>query len=220
MKNFLKKIIHPFYKHYHFWYHSKPRKYIYKKVWTIIYPTVFSPIHTQSTKIFLDYIFLLDLTNKSVLELGCGSGIISILSAYNNALVTATDINKIALNSLKKASLKQNLTINCIHSDLFQNIFKRDFDYIFINPPFYPKNARSINEKAWFCGEQFEYFEALFKQLPQFISKNTLVMMILSKDCKLNVIFDIALKNNLISTKIYTKKTFYDAHYIYKINAN
>lgn len=215
MKKLFKKITHPFYKKYHFWYHKKPRKYRYKNVYTIVQPTVFSPKNTISTKVFLDYIDALILQNKTALELGCGSGIISIFTSSKNAKTTATDINKIAIDSLKKVGLAQGFNIKTIESNLFDKIPKQSFDYIFINPPYYPKKPTNIEEKAWFCGENFEYFEQLFKQLNENLSKNTL--MILSDDCELEKIQEIAKKNKLAIHCIFTKKLVTEKNFIYSI---
>lgn len=218
MKKLIRKITHPFFKRYHFWYHRKPRKYIYNNIYTIVQPTVFSPINTQSTKVFLDFINKIDLKNKSVLELGCGSGIISILSASKNGIVTATDINEAAIKSLKKMATKQGFKINTIISDLFDKISIKNFDFIFINPPFYPKKPKDVIEKAWFCGNNFEYFEQLFEQLPQYLTKTSNCFMILSNDCDYNSINSIALKNHLLLEKVFKKNTRLEVNYIYKIN--
>jgi release factor glutamine methyltransferase len=222
MKKLLKKITHPFYKKYHFWYHKRPRKYVYKNVFTMVQPTVFSPKNTISTKIFLDYISTLDFQNKTVLELGCGSGIVSIFSASKGAKVTASDIHKITLNSLEKVSKKQGFNIDCVYSNLFENIkmpnrVESRFDYIFINPPYYPKKPKNIEEQAWFCGENFEYFKNLFNQLPRHINKNQ-VFMILSEDCDLKTIKNIAYQNKLNFTQIYQKQTILEKNYIYKMD--
>lgn len=217
MKKLLKRITHPLYKRYHFWYHKKPRKYIYKNVYTIVQPSVFSPKNTVSTKVFLDYITTLDLKEKVVLELGCGSGIISIHAASKGAKVTASDINKIAINSLQEVSKKQNFNFNCIISDLFDVINKSNFDYIFINPPYYPKKPKNIEEQAWFCGENFEYFKSLFFQLKENSTTNTRVLMILSDACDLEKIKTIASKNNLKLELISTKRLSFETNFIFKI---
>ena len=65
---------------------------------------MFPPHYTISTKILLDYISNLDLKNKTLLELGCGSGIISLFAASKGALVTASDINKKALKALENSA--------------------------------------------------------------------------------------------------------------------
>lgn len=217
MRKLIQKITHPFYKKYHFWYHSKPRKYYYKNIWTIVQPSVFSPKNTISTKVFLDYLNSLNLTNKTILELGCGSGIISLLCAAKGGEIFATDINKTALESLKISSEKQDLKIECIYSDLFNSIPKINFDCIIINPPYYPKKSKNIEEQAWFCGENFEYFESLFQQLPNQLSKNTDCLIILSEDCDFKSIQKIAKKNKLSFAKIVEKKTLLEENFIYKI---
>ncbi len=218
MKKIIRKITHPLYKRYHFWYHRKPRKYTYKNVYTVVQPSVFSPINTISTKVFLDFIDTLELKNKTVLELGCGSGIISIFSASKNGKVTATDINEIAMDSLSKVARDQNFNIKTIISDLFDKIENRPFDYIFINPPYYPKNANSISEQAWFCGGNFEYFHKLFNQLTSHLSDTTNCFMILSEDCEFNSIKNIASKNDLLLTQVLKKTTPLELNFIHKIN--
>ena len=225
MKNLIRRIAHPIYKRYHFWYHRKPRKYTYNNIYTIVQPTVFSPINTVSTKVFLDYIDTIELNNKTVLELGCGSGIISIFSASKGSEVTATDINKTALNSLKKVSENQGFDIDCIYSDLFDEITKPNktgfnFDYIFINPPYYPKKPRKLEEEAWFCGANFEYFEELFNQLPTYLSENTNCYMILSDDCNIKKIKEIAKKNHVLFNCVLNEKKVGETNFILKLMKN
>jgi len=218
MKRLLKKITNPIYKKYHFWYHKKPRKYTYKNVYTIVQPSVFSPKNTVSTKVFLDYIDNLKLNNKKVLELGCGSGIISILSASKGGEVTATDINKKALNSLKEVSENQKFNIKCIFSDLFDEISNTNFDYVFINPPYYPKKPKNIEEQAWFCGANFEYFKKMFFQLKKINLNYTSILMILSNECDLKSIKKISNKHKFKLDEIHKKKLILEENYIYKIN--
>ena len=217
MKKFIQKLIHPFYKRYHFWYHRKARKYTFRNVYTIVQPGVFSPKNTLSTKVFLDYISTLKLTSKSILELGCGSGIISVFAASKNAYVTASDINQIALDSLKQVSAKQNVKINTVFSDLLDKIDPNTFDYIFINPPYYPKKPFNLTEKAWFCGENFEFFEKMFFQLKQINPNKTTVLMILSNACDIVMIDKIAKKNFLIINPVSAIKLTFETNTIYQI---
>lgn len=133
------KIVDPILKWFFQRYYSKPRKYRYQNIEVIVYPEVFPPHFTISTKLLIDYINSIDLKGKKVLELGCGSGIISLLAASKGALVTASDINRTALKALEKASLKNALPIHVINSNLFDKLQEKQFDYIIINPPYYPK---------------------------------------------------------------------------------
>ena len=217
MKKFIQQLAHPFYKRFHFWYHRKARKYTFKNVYTIVQPGVFSPKNTLSTKVFLDYISTLDITSKRVLELGCGSGIISVFAASQNAVVTASDINQIALDSLKKVSTAQNLKINPVFSDLLDEIEPTQFDYIFINPPYYPKNPSNLTEKAWFCGENFEFFEKLFFQLKQKKPAQTTVLMILSDACDIIKLDGIAKNNALKFNPVFSIELTFESNTIYQI---
>ncbi|WP_130733479.1 methyltransferase [Flavobacterium sp. J27] len=217
MRNFIKKITHPFLKYALKVYYYKPRKYYYDSISIEIHPKVFPPHLTFSTKILLDFIQPLDLKDKTFLELGCGSGIISLSAAKKGASVTATDINQIALLYLEKNAKKNHLSITILESDLFDSLEKKSFDYIIINPPYYPKNPKNIVEKAWFCGANFEYFEKLFHQLKHQVHfQNTL--MILSEDCAIERISDIAQKYLLSFETVLLNENFAEKNYIYSIS--
>ncbi|MEZ4854611.1 methyltransferase [Flavobacterium sp.] len=215
MRNFIKKITHPFLKLGLKLFYLKPRKYCYENICIKVHPDVFPPHLTFSTKILLDFIKPLNLKGKTFLELGCGSGIISLLASKKGAIVTATDINRTALNYLDKNAAKNNLLVTIIFSDLFESIPNSTFDYIIINPPYYPKKPKNIKENAWFCGEHFEYFEKLFSQLQDVECKN--VFMILSEDCNIEKIKSISNRNNFYLSNIQTIKNNFEANYIFKI---
>ncbi len=218
MRNLIKKIVSPFLQKASAIYLKKRRKYSYKDIAVWVEPTVFPPFITLSTKMLLEFIETLSLKNKTFLELGCGCGIISILAAKNDAKVTATDINETALAALKKNASDNNVSIEIIHSDLFDNLQEKSFEYIIINPPYYPQNPNSIAENAWFCGENFEYFEKLFRQLPSYSTTENAVFMILSQDCELEKIKAIALKNEMAFECISEKKIVGEMNYIFRIN--
>jgi release factor glutamine methyltransferase len=218
MRNFIKKITHPFLKYGLKLFYSKPRNYCYDTICIKVHPDVFPPHLTLSTKILLDFINPLDLKEKRFLELGCGSGIISLVAAKKEAKVIATDINETALEYLKLNASKNNLEVDIVKSNLFEKLENHTFDYIIINPPYYPKNAKNTKEKAWFCGENFEYFENLFFQLPNFINENTFCYMIVSEDCEIATIKKIGVKNKLNFQLVLQKKSSFEKNYIFQIN--
>jgi release factor glutamine methyltransferase len=211
----LKKIVFPIAKIAFDTYHLKQRNYTYEGIEVKISAEVFPPYFTISTKILLEHIKPLEIANKAFLELGCGSGIISLFAASKGANVTASDINQIAIDELKEASSKNEIPVNVVYSDLFDNLTDASFDYIIINPPYYPKKPINNKERAWFCGENFEYFETLFKQLPEHIAPNT--WMILSEDCEIEYIKQIALKNRLSFELILQKSVLKEKNYIFSI---
>jgi release factor glutamine methyltransferase len=217
MRPFLKKISHPFLKFGLNSYYSKPRNFAYDDIKIKIHPDVFPPQLTFSTKILLKFIKDLELKNNTFLELGCGSGIISLLATKKGAQVTASDINQTALDFLISNAEKNHLNLKTVYSDLFQNIETHAFDYIIINPPYYPKVAKSIKEQAWFCGENFEYFEKLFGQLPNYLADQTNCFMILSQDCEIEKIKAIAVKNAMAFELVMEKNNLAETNYIFRI---
>src|SRR5690606_36369730 len=120
-----------------------------------------------------------DLKNKSVLELGSGTGYLSVAAARAGATVTASDLSLLAVRNTKLNATRNNVSIKVVHSDLFANI-SGTFDWIVINPPYYARNPKNESELAWHCGEDFEYFRRLFSQLGLHIHKDTLLVMVLT----------------------------------------
>jgi len=176
-------------------YLRKARPYRYKDIKVIVEPGVFYPRFVFSTKLLLDFLDERDLSGKKFLELGAGCGIVSLLAARKGAIVTASDINPGAIANIKQNALRNHLELNIIQSDLFKNIQEKDFDLIVIAPPYYPKDPKDFSEMAWFCGKDFDYFKSLFPKLTPFASSSREILMILSEDCNIEKIKEIAGKS-------------------------
>ncbi len=218
MRKLLKKIASPILQKASAIYLKKRRKYRFKNITVWVEPTVFPPFITISTKLLLEFVETIELKDKSFLELGCGCGIISILAAKKEAIVTSSDINPIALSALIENAKENQVNIEIIESDLFQKLQNKTFDFIIINPPYYPKNPSSIAENAWFCGENFEYFESLFSQLPKYLTMENSTYMILSEDCELEKIKAIAFQNKIRFMVEKETKVIGEVNLIYKLD--
>lgn len=87
----------------------------------------------ETTSLCMEFIQNFDLTNFSILDIGCGSGILSILSKKLGAKkVDACDIDPIAIKSTIENSKINNVEINAFESNLFSNINEK-YDIIFAN---------------------------------------------------------------------------------------
>ncbi len=78
------------------------------------------------------------LEGRNVLEMGCGSGFLSIVMAKNKAKVTAVDISKGSVDATRKNAEKNGVQITCFNSDLFSAVTS-SFDLIVFNPPYLPE---------------------------------------------------------------------------------
>jgi release factor glutamine methyltransferase len=198
-------------------YLTKTRRYNYKNIKLEIPPGVFHPGFFSSTQLLLKYIDQLPLEGKTFLELGAGSGLISIHTAKKNALVTASDINPVVIDHLRKNSHRNNVKIEILLSDLFSNIPSKQFDMIAINPPYYKKEPASFADHAWYCGENGEYFFKLFEQLQEYVHENSAVIMVLCDGCDIAMIEKAATTNGFSFRLAQTKQYLLEKNFIYKI---
>lgn len=191
--------------------------YSYGNIRLEIPPQVFHPGFFFSTRLLLRYISALPLKGQRFLELGAGSGLISMAAAKKGATVTATDINPVAVGCLRRNCDQNKVKAEIILSDLFADIPAQAFDIIAINPPYYKKQPQTMADHAWYCGENGEYFEQLFTNLVNHIHKNSVVLMVLSEECDINMISEIASCKNFYIRKKLTKKFLWENLYIYQI---
>jgi len=182
-----------------------------------IAPEVFHPGFFFSTQLLLQYVNTMPLRGKAFLELGCGSGLISIAAAKKGACVTASDINPVAVDFLIKNSQENKVEMKIIGSDLFTDIPKQAFDIIAINPPYYKRKPVTAKDHAWFCGEHGEYFSKLFSTLPGYINTGTEIIMVLIEHCDMEMITGYAKKDGFTLRNVYSKKNMLEKILIFKI---
>lgn len=86
------------------------------------------------TKLLILNALKLDIKG-SILDLGCGYGPIGIIiSKLRNTITTMVDINKRAIHLTKMNAKKNNVSVNVIESDGYENVNEK-FDFIVSNPP-------------------------------------------------------------------------------------
>jgi len=170
--------------------------------------------------LLLDQIKDWPLKNKKLLEPGAGSGLISIYAAKRGALVTATDINPVAVECLRENTQENNVQIDILSSDLFDEIPHQVFDIIVINPPYYKKDPGSYSDYAWNCGSNGEYFKKLFTQLGGYIHSETKILMVLCDGCDMEMIQEMAFENGYCMDLVFSKKNMIEKNFIYSIEVS
>ena len=201
-------------------YLSKTRRYRYKNIRLQVPSSVFHPGFFFSTHLLLDQLRERPLRNKKLLEPGAGSGLISIYAAQKGAIVTATDINPVAVECLKENSKQNKVLINILRSDLFDQIPAQVFDIIVINPPYYKKDPKSNSDYAWHCGSNGEYFKKLFAQLDSYMNSETRTYMVLCDGCDMEMIKAMAAENGFSMNVICVKKNMIEKNFIYSIEVS
>lgn len=191
----------------------------------VVYPGVFHPAYFFSTKFFADFIYEENFEGKTFCEVGCGSGLISLLAYKNKARVLALDIHTGAIKNLS-----ENLELNfgyaahpefkIVESDLFDAVEPCKLDYVFINPPWFFKEARTNEEKAWNCGENGAYFDKLFQQLPSYTEFMSTVWMALGDSADVKRIKEMAKKYGFEMQLVYKKKVKWEWNFVYRLDKN
>ncbi|RYY39149.1 MAG: methyltransferase domain-containing protein [Chitinophagaceae bacterium] len=201
-------------------YLSTTRTYRYRNVVLQVPPEVFHPGFFFSTKMLLRFLCTLPLRGRRLLELGAGSGLISIVMAQLGSEVVATDINETALQQLQENAIANGVPVDIRRSDLFDDLQGTRFDIIAINPPYFKGQARNARELAWYCGPAGEYFARLFRQLENHIYAGSDVLMVLSDGCAIDTIRAHASAAGFQMRCVLRRPNLLETNFIFRIEKN
>lgn len=183
-----------------------------------VYPSVFNPLDYISSPIFADFIKSLGLLEgKRILDMGTGSGVVSVFAASSGAECIAADINPMAVRSARDNAAANGLEekITAVESDLFEALNQdKTFDIIFFNPPYYKGNPHNNFERAFKGGENLEVITRFLNDAKKFLKPAGVIYFIVSSD------MDIPAFLKMIESEGYTHKIekeinkFFETFYI------
>ncbi|MBA3663410.1 MAG: methyltransferase [Bacteroidetes bacterium] len=216
-KHYTNVVVKPFLK----WYLKKPRGYKHGNLTLKIYPGVFHPAYFFSTLFFSDYLNTLELKNKMFCEVGAGSALISFRALEKGARVVALELSEVAIKGIKEniqANELDSSKITVVHSDLFDSIPSKQFDVVFINPPYFFKDITDVGSLAWNCGTNGQYFSKLFTQLGDYVHEKSDIYLTLAENCEIERISDIGNKSGWYLMCEQEKKIKWEKNFIFKLN--
>ena len=185
-----------------------------------VYPGVFHPAYFFSSGVFSEFIKTLALKERSVCDVGCGSGILGLMAYQQGARVTSLDISASAVNNTRENFINNfgySEKYKVLASDLFSAVADQCFDFIFINPPYFFKDPATESEYAWYCGKNGEYFKHLFSQLSHHTTPSSKTYIILADNCDLAAISAIAGMYNYSLNVVREQKVKWEKNYIFSI---
>lgn len=97
-----------------------------------------------------------DITKGNILEIGAGSGYISIKLYKYNKNIVAIEIQKSVYDILKENLENNNIKIKLLNTDIKDHIGK--YDYIVSNPPYYKINSGKYPKSDIQKYSKFEFY--------------------------------------------------------------
>ena len=153
-------------------------------------PTVFHPGYFISSEAFAGFVDKLDLSGKSVADVGTGSGIIALAAARAGAkTVIATDINPNAAAAASENALANGLggKVHGLCGNLLEAISPRPvFDVIMSSPPKHAGEPRDLADAGWHAGSGDRNILNLFEQARQRLRPGGVFYLMISSDSDLD----------------------------------
>ncbi len=143
-------------------------KYFYKDIELDVPETVYCP--REDSELLAKVLESTPLKDKRVLEIGCGSGLLSILMSKKGAHVTAVDINEDAVEITKINAERNDTKISALVSDMFEKV-KGRFDLIVFNPPYLPIGEDDVEDVTYSGGSSGrEIIEIFLDTAPEYLN--------------------------------------------------
>lgn len=151
-------------------------------------PGVFHPGYFRSSRVLARFLSTRDFSGRSVLDLGCGTGILGIVCGRGGASsVTFADVDPVAVECARwnaAASGIASRTVARVSDGLAGVLGDAPFDAIVVNPPFYPVDPEGSFGRAFSAGDP-SFLASLARDLPRALDPAGEMLVVLSSDVPL-----------------------------------
>lgn len=183
-----------------------------------IRPTVFNPKDFVSSEVFVNYIKSMDLDGSNILDMGAGSGVVSIFAASKGAMCTAVDINPVAVKCINENIIQNHFTkkITAVESDLFESRLLQGklYDIIFFNPPYYKGSPGNNFERAFKGGPKLEVIDRFLEDAKNFLVPQGSLCILISSDMDVEEFYGRLKTYGYIHKILHTNKKTFETFYI------
>lgn len=184
-------------------------------------PTVFHPGIFVTSRMFAGYLRRLDLREKSVAEIGTGSGVLALAAAKAGARsVLALDINPTAVAAAAYNAERNGVAakVSVMLSNLFSAVAaEARFDVIISSPPSFAGEPRDIADRAWHAGPDYRDITALFEQAYGHLAPDGEVFILLSSDSNIGLMEALARRAGFIWTKVHARSIIVETFIIFRL---
>ncbi|MFG0290187.1 MAG: class I SAM-dependent methyltransferase [Rhodopirellula sp. JB044] len=145
-----------------------------------VLPGVYKPLDSEHH--LVDFIE----SDRRVLDVGCGSGVITVFAALKSKHVTAIDISPQAIENTKQNCLAHNIeNVTIKQSDMYAEVDGKRFDYIVSYPPLY-EGAFESQDQQWCTSNNF--VQDLFKGAADHLEPGGKLVVLLPKKFRVSPI--------------------------------
>jgi len=150
------------------------------------------------------------VAKMDVLEIGVGSGFLSIAASKKGWRITGVDINNDFVELAEKNALLNGIKIDVFKSDLFDKV-KGKYDLIMFNAPYLPDSDGEKGSETWSDSGTISKF---IDDSKNFLEKNGKVWMVFSSLSGLERIIERFEKNGFKVKIVSTKKIPWETLYL------
>jgi methylase of polypeptide subunit release factors len=165
---------------------------------------VYHPTPESSSLLFIRNIMAMNKPKiPKTLEIGAGCGAIALFVAHRwKSTVLATDISRDALEAIRHNARLNDIAIEPVYSDLFDQVHDRDFDLIVFNAPLIDKEPENDLERSTLCDPGGHILRRFLEEAGGFLGKSGLIIFSVCCNTAYEVLADIDLKYRIIGIEV------------------